>query len=214
MFLVFVIFFMKVIYPKGWCNTSYIVTVSKPLASIFIILCLVICSLQQLFFLTLNGSMRWNKKGGRELTDLGCSREEFLGSRSVSFSCWAASTLRALMLPLESAAVRAGPPPASSPWGFTGLANFLLVASSCSEGGSADLEGPGHSVDPRKDSNSFVDRYFSTAVWYLGGWEKRWEESDSGLTPSWPQQYSLCEQPLWGHNFLCLWELAFFSFFF
>lgn len=87
----------------------------------------------------------------------------------MSGSAWAATGLRALPFPLGSAAVGEGPPPASVTWGFTGLASFLLVTSPCSEGGSADLEDPGHSVDPRKDSNSFVDRYFSTAVWYLGG---------------------------------------------
>lgn len=70
---------------------------------------------------------------------------------------------------LKFAAIGEGSPPVSVPWGFTGLVGSLLVASAYAEGGSADLDGPGHSVDPRKDSNSFVDRYFSTAVWYLGG---------------------------------------------
>lgn len=83
----------------------------------------------------------------------------------MSLSCWAASTL-SLVFPSR---IGEGSPPVSIPWGFTGLVSFRLIASACSEGGSADLEGSGHSVDPRKDSNSFVDRYFSTAVWYLGG---------------------------------------------
>ena len=145
--------------------------------------------------------MRWGKKGE---SDLDCSRKEIWGWGKVSLSCWAASTL-SLIIPSR---VGEGSPPVSVPWGFTGLVSFLLVASACSEGGSADLEGPGHSVDPRKDSNSFVDRYFSTAVWYLGGWEKRWEEDDSGLTHSCPQQYSLWKKPLYWWHFLCLRELG------
>lgn len=52
--------------------------------------------------------------------------------------------------------------------GFHWSSELSTFASPCSEGSFTDLEGPGHSVDPRKDSNSFVDRYFSTAVQYLG----------------------------------------------
>lgn len=52
--------------------------------------------------------------------------------------------------------------------GFHWSWELSALASPCSEGSFTDLEGPGHSVDPRKDSNSFVDRYFSTAVQYLG----------------------------------------------
>ena len=153
--------------------------------------------------------MSWDKKGERERKDSDCSRKGFLGCGNMSLSCWAAFPLWALPFPLEFAAVGESPPPASVTWGFTAFASFLPVASPCSKGSSADLEGPGHSVDPRKDSNSFVDRYFSTAVWYLGGWEKRWEESDSGLTPSWPQQCSLHKKPLEWWNFLWLSELFF-----
>lgn len=49
--------------------------------------------------------------------------------------------------PLEFTAV-GNPPPARSPWGFTGLQAFCRLPSS--EGSSADLEGPGHGVDQER----------------------------------------------------------------
>lgn len=102
------------------------------------------------------------------MKDLGCSRKEILGEEICLYLVGQSLPLD-LSFSLDFAAIGEGSPPVTVPWGFTGLAGFLLVASACCERGSADLEGPEHSVDPRKDSNSFVDRYFSTAVWYLGG---------------------------------------------
>lgn len=187
---------MKAIQKKGLTQQQTYSSYFQIISQYFIILCLVICFLQQPVFLTVNGSMRRDEKGEREMKDLGCSRKSFQGVEICLYLAGQPLPCKLHLSLQNSQQLGKTLHLPESPGVSLVLQAFCLSPLLALKAALLTLRVQDMVLIPGK---TVIVLLTDTFQQLYGIWEtkrRRGGENDSGLTPSWPQKYSLHQKPL------------------